>query len=159
MKLIKIGKTKLMFETKKAPDGKAFKATDQAMKDAKAIGVGKLVTTQWTDDYNVKSLEEYKPKSSSGYKKSSEGYAEKMVERSVLASISGIVQAMLTAKLLTAKSVQKTIEGLYAGCLELVRGKKEEVKSEATTTDTDEFGETEKDTEFGGGNEETEPEE
>ena len=153
MKILAIGKTnQIKFETKKAPEGKAFEATEQAIADAKEIGVGKLVTAKWTDDYRVKSLEEYKPKSSGGYSggsgKYSNAYAEKMVERSVLASVANIVSGI---EGVTVKNVQKTVEGLYAGCLKMVRGKAE-VKKE-TTSDDDEFGGT-KDTEFGGGTEE-----
>lgn len=151
MKLVEIGKTKIKYTKKDGTEG-IKKVTPEALAQAKSIGVGKLLSCKWSADYKtITSIEEYKPKSSGGYNGKSGGGYENMVERSVFASISGIVQAMITAKLVTAKSVQKTIEGLYSGCLTMVRGKAEEKKE---TASDDEFGESKtEDTEFGKGDE------
>ncbi len=131
MKLLGIGKVSLKFEKKDGTE-KVFKATKQAIADAKEIGKGKNVVAKWSSDYSkITGLSEYKSKNRSFSKG---GNNQEMTEMSVYKTVGTIVASLQGVNL---DNVEEVIGNLYEQGLSLIKGK----KTASNEPETDEFDE------------------
>jgi len=118
VKLLAIGKTSLKFKKKDGTE-KVFKATKQAIADAKKIGKGKNVVATWSSDYRkIIELSEYGFKNRSFSKG---GNNQEMTEMSVYKTVGTIVAGLQGVNL---DNVEEVIGNLYDQGLSLIKGKK-----------------------------------
>jgi methyl coenzyme M reductase subunit D len=132
VKLLNIGKTKLKFEKKDGTE-KVFKATKEAISDAKEIGKGKNVIAKWSSDYSkITGLSEYKSKNRSFSKGGN--LNQEMTEMSVYKTVGTIIAGL---EGVTVENVKEIVSELYEQGLSLVKGK----KTTSDETKSDEFDE------------------
>ena len=124
MILKKIGNTKLFCSTNKNPEGKWFKASSAVMSFAKkTLKEGDNIKAEFNDEtFVIEKINKIGAEKGKGGI-SDGGQYEKMVERSVYASVATMISGM---GLKTLKEVKATVESLFEQGIELIKGKKVE---------------------------------
>lgn len=135
MILKKIGNTQLLCSTSKKPEGKWFKASSAVMAFAKkSLKVGDNFKAEFDDNWVIQKINKLNVEKGKG-SVAEGGQYEKMVERSVYASVATMVSSMNLSNGL--KEVKAIVQSLFEQGMELVKGKKVE-KIEPTEEPKDE---------------------